>query len=189
MTYVLIGFVQIYPRIRYSEFMSQPTVENKVYNILSLIVTPLLCWAHQCSMRTEPGYLSPDDEAPTGTPSDEVKLCAKCNSDRYSDPDASSIHHCSTCKRCVRGMDHHCTYTNNCVGKDNRAQFILFNVYLIFFTINNTVQQTRALGSVEDGMTSLYDLPKLFCGIPPLAIIIKIHSLITGEDSYLLPSF
>jgi len=71
-------------------------------------------------------------------------------------------------------MDHHCVFTNNCIGRDNRAQFILFNVYLLFFTINNTVQYTRALGSVEDGMTSLYDLPKLLVGVPPIAAVVLI---------------
>ena len=35
----------------------------------------------------------------------------------------------SKCGRCVRRMDHHCPWTNNCIGVFNLKYFILFLIY------------------------------------------------------------
>lgn len=51
-------------------------------------------------------------------------VCAKCETFR---PPRS--HHCKRCRRCVRRMDHHCPWTNNCIGELNFKYFYLFLVY------------------------------------------------------------
>lgn len=39
-------------------------------------------------------------------------------------------HHCTTCKRCVLCMDHHCPWINNCIGAKNKKIFILMLLYI-----------------------------------------------------------
>ena len=55
-------------------------------------------------------------------------------------PDRTS--HCKSCNACVRVYDHHCTLTNNCIGKRNYIYFILmviFGATLNLFFISSLV--------------------------------------------------
>lgn len=47
--------------------------------------------------------------------------CSKCNL-----PKPERAHHCKTCGRCVLRMDHHCRWTENCVGFKNIGHFVRF---------------------------------------------------------------
>jgi palmitoyltransferase ZDHHC1/11 len=39
----------------------------------------------------------------------------------------STCHYCSTCKKYVRGLDHHCTWLNTCIGSRNYVSFLVLS--------------------------------------------------------------
>lgn len=46
--------------------------------------------------------------------------------------------------RCIRKMDHHCPWVNNCVGENNQKYFVLFTVS-IFKTICKYYMRYKSL--------------------------------------------
>ncbi|CAB4066155.1 ZDHHC3_7_25 [Lepeophtheirus salmonis] len=57
--------------------------------------------------------------------------CPKCSCIK-----PERAHHCSVCQRCVRKMDHHCPWVNNCVGEGNQKFFVLFTLYIALMSIH-----------------------------------------------------
>lgn len=57
-----------------------------------------------------------------------ARFCKKCQV-----PKPDRTHHCSTCKRCVLKMDHHCPWLSTCLGLHNYKAFVLFLLYTSLF--------------------------------------------------------
>jgi len=139
LTWMLIGyalfvviFVMLLPEIDslYNSFNASAFV---FFAFLAVV-------AHLKAMVTDPGAI------PIGNATHEniqrlglkdgqvVYKCAKCCSLK---PDRA--HHCSICQRCIRKMDHHCPWVNNCVGENNQKYFVLFTFYIAVISFHAIV--------------------------------------------------
>ncbi|CAH8615774.1 unnamed protein product [Heterobilharzia americana] len=66
--------------------------------------------------------------------------CTKCLSIK-----PMRAHHCRICQRCIRKMDHHCPWVNNCVGEGNQKYFILFAFYICLISDWEICQSNQSL--------------------------------------------
>ncbi|XP_055353435.1 palmitoyltransferase ZDHHC3-like [Paramacrobiotus metropolitanus] len=61
----------------------------------------------------------------SGVDGKNMTICQRC--DMFRPPRA---HHCRICQGCIRKMDHHCPWINNCVGAYNQKYFLQFLVWV-----------------------------------------------------------
>lgn len=116
---------------------------NTVELIHFVCYSAIVCLAVSChlqAMLSDPGVIAPPPsrDAVEFIPKNEPQLhdgewvtsCGRCFAYR---PDRT--HHCSTCRACVRMMDHHCPWVNNCVGEKNQKFFVLFTCYICVLSV------------------------------------------------------
>jgi len=125
--------------IFYAEFVVLRVIlyshPNKIFAVVNGIIFQSLAFlalsSHLRTMLTDPGAV------PRGNATKEniqlmgfeegqvIFKCPKCCSIK-----PERAHHCSVCQRCIKKMDHHCPWVNNCVGEHNQKFFVLFTFYI-----------------------------------------------------------
>jgi len=82
-------------------------------------------WAHTMARR-DPGYVPHESLEKQVAEELGVGGCKKCDTILKT----PLVHHCKKCDKCVFLMDHHCMWTNQCVGYGTMKHFYLFVFYL-----------------------------------------------------------
>uniref|UniRef100_A0A8C0GCP1 Palmitoyltransferase n=1 Tax=Chelonoidis abingdonii TaxID=106734 RepID=A0A8C0GCP1_CHEAB len=130
----VVTFVMLLP----SKDFWYSVINGVLFNCLAVLALS----SHLRTMLTDPGAVPKGNatkeymESLHLKPGEVIYKCPKCCSIK-----PERAHHCSICKRCIRKMDHHCPWVNNCVGEKNQRFFVLFTLLfawvlgVIFFII------------------------------------------------------
>ncbi|GMT00531.1 hypothetical protein PENTCL1PPCAC_22705 [Pristionchus entomophagus] len=151
---ILIYASLVYADYALSRWMILPTFSDglwaPVHIIIFNIILFLVVVSHSRTMLADPGIVPlnksseeklrrsvpeySDDESgsdneiflrPEEYVGEDWSVCTRCES--FRPPRA---HHCRVCRRCIRRMDHHCPWVNNCVGELNQKYFLQFLIYV-----------------------------------------------------------
>ncbi|KAM8869734.1 palmitoyltransferase ZDHHC3-A-like isoform 5-T6 [Spinachia spinachia] len=145
-------FVVLFVMLLPSKNLTYSIVNGTLFNILAFLALA----SHLRAMCTDPGAVPKGNatkeyiESLQLKPGQVVYKCPKCCSIK---PDRA--HHCSVCKRCIRKMDHHCPWVNNCVGESNQKYFVLFTMYIALVSLHSLVMVVfHFLNCFEDDWTT-----------------------------------
>ncbi|XP_030202961.1 palmitoyltransferase ZDHHC3 [Gadus morhua] len=125
----VVAFVMLLP----ARNLLYSLVNGALFNSLAVLALA----SHARAMCTDPGAVPKGNatkefiESLQLKPGQVVYKCPKCCSIK---PDRA--HHCSVCKRCIKKMDHHCPWVNNCVGENNQKYFVLFTMYIALISLH-----------------------------------------------------
>ncbi|KAK3551883.1 hypothetical protein QTP70_031652 [Hemibagrus guttatus] len=129
-------FVVLFVMLVPSKNLTYSLMNGAIFNSLAFLALA----SHFRAMCTDPGAVPKGNatkeyiESLQLKPGQVVYKCPKCCSIK---PDRA--HHCSVCKRCIRKMDHHCPWVNNCVGENNQKYFVLFTMYIALISLHALV--------------------------------------------------
>lgn len=159
-------FVVLFVMLLPSKNLMYSIVNGTLFNTLAFLALA----SHLRAMCTDPGAVPKGNatkeyiESLQLKPGQVVYKCPKCCSIK---PDRA--HHCSVCKRCIRKMDHHCPWVNNCVGENNQKYFVLFTMYIALTSLHALVMVVfHFLYCFEDDWT------KCSTFSPPATVILLI---------------
>lgn len=98
---------------------------------ITCFFTLMAYWSHSLASKPrDPGFVKPAHFVKKhGSDDSKYQTCEKCNVLKVD-----GVHHCSVCGRCTYMMDHHCPWTNNCVGYLTLKPFLLFLFYVVCLT-------------------------------------------------------
>ncbi|XP_052805381.1 palmitoyltransferase ZDHHC3-like [Mya arenaria] len=115
-----------------------PAMSDSLWGMFNVLVFNLIVFflsvAHMRAVMSDPGIVplpstnidfSDIQNGQKKTLRNGWSVCMKC--ENYRPPRA---HHCRICRRCIRRMDHHCPWINNCVGEFNQKYFMQFLFYV-----------------------------------------------------------
>ncbi|XP_032414237.1 palmitoyltransferase ZDHHC3-like isoform X1 [Xiphophorus hellerii] len=159
-------FVVLFVMLVPSKNLTYSIVNGTLFNTLAFLALA----SHLRAMCTDPGAVPKGNatkeyiESLQLKPGQVVYKCPKCCSIK---PDRA--HHCSVCKRCIRKMDHHCPWVNNCVGENNQKYFVLFTMYIALISLHCLVMVVfHFLYCFEDDWTKCSSFS------PPATVILLI---------------
>ncbi|KAM6909878.1 palmitoyltransferase ZDHHC3-A isoform 1-T1 [Xenentodon cancila] len=159
-------FVVLFVMLLPSKNLTYSIVNGTLFNTLAFLALA----SHLRAMCTDPGAVPKGNatkeyiESLQLKPGQVVYKCPKCCSIK---PDRA--HHCSVCKRCIRKMDHHCPWVNNCVGENNQKYFVLFTMYIALVSLHSLLMVVfHFLYCFEDDWTKCSSFS------PPATVILLI---------------
>ncbi|XP_058384385.1 palmitoyltransferase ZDHHC7 isoform X2 [Diceros bicornis minor] len=139
MTWLLVvyaDFVVTFVMLLPSKDFWYSVVNGVIFNCLAVLALS----SHLRTMLTDPGAVPKGNatkeymESLQLKPGEVIYKCPKCCCIK-----PERAHHCSICKRCIRKMDHHCPWVNNCVGEKNQRFFVLFTMYIALSSVHALV--------------------------------------------------
>ena len=102
-----------------------PRINIHLYYVVFWVLLISLFISFYITNVSDPGFLEANDNL-TWLQMVEKKMhineyCPYCRVKK-----TSKVKHCHICKKCVKGFDHHCNWIDNCVGENNKIQFMIF---------------------------------------------------------------
>eukprot|EP00928_Gymnodinium_smaydae_P030548 TRINITY_DN22685_c1_g1_i1.p1 TRINITY_DN22685_c1_g1~~TRINITY_DN22685_c1_g1_i1.p1 ORF type:complete len:590 (+),score=74.93 TRINITY_DN22685_c1_g1_i1:84-1853(+) len=106
---------------------------------------------------------------------DCLRFCKHCNG--YKPPRS---HHCSTCRRCVHWMDHHCPWINTCVGFRNLKAFVIFTHCVPVACLHSAIIHIEMLVYLGMGVYRASDNNKLLLTLRVLMVPSVLGIVVVG---------
>ena len=127
------GFVTLGYCLFFHHFLRNLNLFFKIFGIISFGIYFI---SYTGTFLLNPGYPERNEDSLVGKPRIKYKYCIECDIWERID---KSISHCQECGVCVEGYDHHCPWTEKCIGRKTIYFFYTFltSIFIVFlfFTI------------------------------------------------------